>query len=43
MLKFEQVQNYKHSIKYCYGGKIFGFYVAQIIIRTRCGTLKRTS
>jgi len=31
MLKSELVQTDKHSIKIGYGGKIFGFYVAQIL------------
>ncbi len=31
MLKFELKQKYKQSIKICYGGKISGSYVAQIL------------
>jgi hypothetical protein len=31
MLKFELKQMYKQSIKICYGGKISGSYVAQIL------------
>jgi hypothetical protein len=36
MLKSELVQINYHPIKYSGDGKISGFYVAQIIIQTRC-------
>jgi hypothetical protein len=36
MLKSDLLQTDKHSIKICFGGKISDFYVAQIIIQTRC-------